>query len=65
MMLARLKLLLLERREPQYSFAVKVGLSESQFSRIVRGRRVAKPEERARIADALGVPERDLFGAAA
>jgi transcriptional regulator with XRE-family HTH domain len=65
MLLVRLKLLLLERREPQYSFAAKVGLSESQFSRIVRGRRIAKPEERARIADALGVPEHEVFSAAA
>jgi len=61
MLCSKLKLLLLERREPQYLIAVKVGLSESQFSRIVRGRRVPTSDERARIADVLGVREAELF----
>jgi len=65
MVLTKLKLLLLEQREPQYSVAVKVGLSESQFSRIVRGRRAASSEERTRIARALGVSEESLFPPAA
>ena len=65
MLQSRLKLLLLERRQPQYEFAVQAGLSESQFSRIIRGRRVPTPEERARIARALGVAEQELFSPAA
>jgi transcriptional regulator with XRE-family HTH domain len=61
----KLKLLLMDRREPQYAVAVRVGLSESQFSRIVRGRRAATSDERARIADVLGVPEGEIFSPAA
>jgi len=56
-----LKMALLERREPQYALAARIGMSESQLSRIVRGRRVATPAERARIAQALGVSEQELF----
>jgi plasmid maintenance system antidote protein VapI len=45
----------------QYQIAREVGLTENELSRIVRGRRVATPDERRRLATALGVAEPDIF----
>jgi transcriptional regulator with XRE-family HTH domain len=64
-MLVLLKLALLRRGERQYELASRLGIGETRLSRIVRGRVEATPEERARIAEALGVPERELFPVAA
>lgn len=58
----KLKLLLLELSTPQYEVARRLGLSETRFSRIVRGRVVATREERKLIAVHLGRSERDVFG---
>ena len=57
----KLKVAVVASGEPQYELAQRAGLSETVVSRIVRGRRIASPEERKRLADALGVPERQLF----
>ena len=58
----KLKLLLLELSIPQYEVARRLGLSETRFSRIVRGRVVATREERKLIAVHLCRSERELFG---
>ena len=56
-----LKLALLRRKETQYSLAARVGMSETRLSRIVQGRAEPTRDECKQIADALDVPERDLF----
>jgi hypothetical protein len=58
----KLKLLLLELSTPQYEVARRLGLSETRFSRIVRGRVLATGEERQLIAAHLGRSEHDVFG---
>jgi len=60
-MQSRLKIAILERREPQYVLASRSGIDETRLSRIVRGRVQPTVEERLSIATALGVPERELF----
>lgn len=64
-MMVSLKLALLRRGEPQYELASRLGIGETRLSRIVRGRVKATPEERTSIANALGLPEADLFSNAA
>lgn len=63
--LKTLKMELLGRREPQYALAARAGMSETRLSRIVQGRLQPTPAERKRIAEALGIPEADLFPTAA
>ena len=58
-----LKLLLMQRREPQYEFAARVGLSESRLSRIIHGRVAATDAELSRIAKELGVDKAALLAA--
>ena len=60
---AKLKLFLSRTGRRQYEIAREIGLTENELSRIVRGRRPATPEERRRLAQALGLSERELFGA--
>lgn len=55
-----LKLFLMKRREPQYEFAARVGLSESRLSRIIHGRVTPTDAELSRIARELGVDEAKL-----
>ncbi|MGA7743812.1 MAG: helix-turn-helix transcriptional regulator [Polyangia bacterium] len=57
----KLRLALLEAGIPHYIAAHMAGLSETVFSRIVVGRRVPTPDERARIAEALQRSEAELF----
>ncbi len=59
---AKLKLCLSQTGRRQYQIAREVGLTENELSRIVRGRRSATPDERRRLALALGMTERELFG---
>lgn len=59
-----LKLLIVESGTPQYVLAAQVGVNETRMSRIARGRSPPTPDERARIAAALGVPESSVFGEA-
>lgn len=46
----------------QLDVADKAGMTESNFSRTVAGRRDATPEERRAIAKAIGLPVAELFG---
>ena len=57
----KLKQRLAQTGRRQYQIAREVGLTENELSRIVRGRRVATPDERRRLATALGVAEPDIF----
>ncbi len=61
-MKCKLKLRLLELREPQYVLAAKLGMNETRLSRIVQGRISPTSEERGRIAEAMGMPEEAFFG---
>jgi|YelNatPaOPRAMG01_1025707.scaffolds.fasta_scaffold614191_1 transcriptional regulator with XRE-family HTH domain len=56
-----LKLKILERFKYQADFAQLVKLREERLSRIVNGRVVPTDRERQRIAEALGIPESELF----
>ena len=58
-----IKVALLRRGELQYEFASRLGMGETRLSRIVRGRVDPTAEERKDIADALGLPEAELFPA--
>ena len=57
----RLKLAMFESRKKQKRIAKLARIAETQLSHIVRGRREATPQERARLAAVLGKPESDLF----
>jgi transcriptional regulator with XRE-family HTH domain len=57
----RLKLAMFESRKKQKRIAKLARIAETQLSHIVRGRRTATPEERKRLAEVLGKPERELF----
>jgi transcriptional regulator with XRE-family HTH domain len=61
MVQAKLKMALLRKREAQYELAARVGISETRLSRIVQGRAEPTEVERKSIANALGMPEADLF----
>jgi len=58
-----LKNALLRSGAPQYEIARRAGLNETALSRIVRGRRSATPDERQKLAKALGMDEAMLFAA--
>ena len=58
---AKLKAGLTQSGMRQYEVARLAGLTENDLSRIVQGRRDATPEERMRIATALGRAEGELF----
>jgi len=47
---------------PQYQIAREVGRSDCWFSKCVHGLTDPTPEDRARIAEVLGVPAKQLFG---
>lgn len=61
-MVTRLKLAVVGSDLPQYELARRCGLTETVFSRIVRGRRNPTATERRRIAEALQCSEAALFG---
>jgi transcriptional regulator with XRE-family HTH domain len=42
--------------------ASKAGYSKQQFSNLINGRKIIKPDDIVRIANALGVTPNDLFG---
>jgi transcriptional regulator with XRE-family HTH domain len=56
-----LKLKILEHFKYQADFAQLVKLREERLSRIVNGRVSPSDRERQRIAEALGIPEKELF----
>jgi transcriptional regulator with XRE-family HTH domain len=60
-MLAKLKLKILESGRDGRQLSNLLGIHPSQLSHIVRGRRVASPELRRRIARLLRAPQRELF----
>ena len=60
-MQSKLKVELFERRESQYALAARVGISETRLSRIIQGRVQPTAAERVRIAEALEMPESELF----
>ena len=45
----------------QLEFAIQTKISENRLSRFVRGRTLPRPEERAKIAEALKVKEVELW----
>jgi len=57
-----LKLALVLCPRPQYMIAAESHMSESRLSRLATCRSAPTPEERARLAAVLGVPEDELFG---
>jgi transcriptional regulator with XRE-family HTH domain len=57
----KLKAYLARTGRRQYQIAREVGLTENELSRIVRGRRMATPDERRRLSLVLGVAEPELF----
>jgi len=57
----KLKTYLAQTGRRQYQIAREAGLTENELSRIVRGRRSPTPDERRRLAVALGVAEPDIF----
>ena len=57
----KLKAYLAQTGRRQYQIAREAGLTENELSRIVRGRRSPTPDERRRLAVALGVAEPDIF----
>lgn len=61
MHLVKLKAALFARREPQYVLAARVGMTETRLSRIIQGRIPPSAEERAAIANALGLPQAEVF----
>ena len=61
---AKLKLQIAQSGKRQYEVARLAGLNETELSQIVRERRPPTSDERHRIAAALAVTERELFGAA-
>jgi transcriptional regulator with XRE-family HTH domain len=56
-----LKAAIFESRKKQKRIAKLAGIAETQLSHVVRGRRVATPKERARLAAVLGKSEAELF----
>jgi len=56
-----LKMAAVERFGSQCELAMRIGFDESKMSRIVRGRITPRPEERVKIAQALNVPEVELW----
>lgn len=52
------------RRKPHYQLALDIGISESRFSRCLRGRNEFSLLERTKIAQALGFSETWLFAEA-
>ena len=57
----KLKVALLLADCPAYAIAQAAGLSETRLSRIVTGRIDPTREERAKIADALGIRTSEIF----
>ena len=60
-MATQLKKLLIERGERQYTVAQRASLTETRLSRIACGRAEATPDERKRIAVALGLKVAQIF----
>lgn len=60
-MATQLKRHLIEKSERQYELAQRTGLTETRLSRIACGRAEPTKDERAKLAGALGVAERDIF----
>lgn len=56
-----LKALIRQKHGLQLLFADRVHLTEMRLSKIVCGRRQPTPDERRRIAEALGVEEAEVF----
>lgn len=56
-----IRLAVLRSGRRQYQIARAAGFTETTFSRIISGRRDASPQERKRIAKALGRREDELF----
>ena len=61
MELGRLRGVMAEKGMRQYEVARGAGISESRFSRCLRGLEQFSPEEREKIARFLGLPVRLLF----
>jgi len=57
----RLKAKVFECFGLQVDFAAAIGVSDSQVSRIIRGRRTLSDEEKSRWAAVLGCNPEDLF----
>jgi transcriptional regulator with XRE-family HTH domain len=57
----RLKLAILGSKQPGYKIAALAGISETQLSRIVQGRREPHFHEKAALARALNVSLNELF----
>jgi transcriptional regulator with XRE-family HTH domain len=56
-----LKTAIFQTGKLQRRIATLARMNEYQLSHIVRGRREATPEQRARLAQVLGRPEHELF----
>jgi len=56
-----LKEKIVETLGSQVELSFRIGLNENTLSRIVNGRRAAKPEEAQRIAQALDCKTEELF----
>lgn len=56
-----LKMAIFQSQKKQKTIARKTRISEAQLSHIIRGRRVATPDEQDRIAEALERPVHELF----
>ena len=61
MIMVALRIALIEARIHQYELARRSGISETNLSRILCGRREPTAEERHTLACALGKPESVLF----
>ncbi len=57
-----LKAKIIEKYGTQADFSSELGLNENIVSRIVNGRRTAKPQEAQAIARALNCAPEELFG---
>lgn len=60
-MVSAFKVAIVRSGLPQFEVARRAKLSETVVSRIAAGRRAATPEERRRLARALGLGEAELF----
>ena len=56
-----LKVKILEKYRFQVDFAEKLGLDESNVSRVIHDRKTLSAAEQRTWADALGVSKRDIF----
>jgi transcriptional regulator with XRE-family HTH domain len=60
-MATQLRRLLIEKSERQYELAQRAGFTETRLSRIACGRAEPTKDECARLANALGVTEAEIF----